>query len=78
MTTEYYRNYYKEYYRRNITKYKLYRQSRYDSTLKKYYQNYYLKHKEKIKNQTYETKNKINKNTPNFEKITKKIILTFD
>ncbi len=76
MTTLYAQIYYKEYYRRNVTKYKLYRQSRYDSTLKKYYQNYYLKNKNKIKNQTYENKNKI-KNTP-FEKITKKIILTFD
>jgi len=77
MTTLYAQNYYKEYYRRNITKYKLYRQSRYDSILKKYYQNYYLKNKEKIKKQAYEYKNKIKKSTP-FEKISKPILVTFD
>ena len=76
MTTEYYRNYYKEYYRRNITKYKLYRQSRYDSTLKKYYQNYYLKNKEKIKNRTCEKK--INKNIPKFEKRIESVLVYFN
>jgi hypothetical protein len=74
MTTEYARSYYKQYYKRYKEKYRLYRQSRYDSTLKKYYQNYYLKNKNKIKNQTYENK----KSTPNFQKITKPILVTFD
>jgi hypothetical protein len=77
MTTQYAREYYKHYYKNNKETYRLYRQSRYDSTLKKYYQNYYLKNKNKIKNQTYENKNKIKKSTP-FEKITKNILVTFD
>ena len=76
MTTEYCRNYYKAYYLRHKIRYKLYRQSKYES-LKPYYRQYYIDNKQKFKDTNYQTKNKI-KNTPNFEKITKKIILAFD
>jgi len=76
MTTEYYRNYYKAYYLRHKIRYKLYRQSKYES-LKPYYRRYYIDNKQKFKDTNYQTKNKI-KNTPNFEKITKKILVTFD
>jgi hypothetical protein len=77
MTTEYYRNYYKAFYLRHKIRYKLYRQTKYES-LKPYYRQYYINNKIKIKETSYQNKNKINKNIPTFEKMTKKIILTFD
>ena len=77
MTTEYARNYYKDYYKRNKSYYKLYRQGKYES-LKPYYRRYYIINKQKIKNRTYEHKTKINQNIPTFEKMTKKILVYFD
>ena len=77
MTTLYAQNYYRDYYKRNKSYYKLYRQAKYES-LKPYYRQYYINNKIKIKETSYQNKNKINKNIPTFEKITKKIILTFD
>jgi len=71
---EYARNYYKTYYANNVTKYKIYRLSRYDK-LKKYYQDYYQKNKDKIKNSTYE---KEKKNKPNFTKTNQLTTLYFD
>ena len=71
---EYARNYYKTYYANNVTKYKIYRISRYDS-LKKYYQDYYQKNKQKIINPTYKNKNKIR---PNFTKTNITTTVFFD
>ena len=76
MTTLYAQTYYRDYYKRNKSYYKLYRQSKYES-LKPYYRQYYIDNKQKFKDTNYQTKNKI-KNTPNFEKITKQILVTFD
>jgi len=77
MTTEYTRKYYREYYLRNKSYYKLYRQGKYES-LKPYYRNYYIRNKEKIKATSYKTKHKLNANIPTFQKITKNILVTFD
>lgn len=77
MTTEYARQYYKDYYLRNKAKYKIYRRQKYQS-MKPYYREYYIRNKLKIKDTTYKTKHKLNQNIPTFQKITKKILVTFD
>ncbi len=78
MTTEYARQYYKEYYIRNKAKYKAYRRQKYQS-MKPYYREYYIRNKQKIKDATIKNKfHKNYKNIPTFQKITKKIEVRFD
>jgi len=74
MTTLYAQTYYREYYIRNKAKYKAYRRQKYQS-MKPYYREYYIRNKLKIQNRTIKNKNE---NIPTFQKVTKKILVTFD
>lgn len=77
MTTLYAQTYYREYYIRNKAKYRIYRKQRYES-LKPYYREYYIRNKQKIKDTSYKTKHKLNKNIPKFEKRIQSVLVTFD